>query len=131
VSIIETRDSSVPGMTGSPSNTVPMNSCYVVRARAEDDSDALAAWLNAPHAAARLGAIAEPARGGYHRFLGWTVARLPMPADWAAARGALASLGRDARNGRALSAAELHECTLRAFRVHASLVEPLLTWTHW
>jgi hypothetical protein len=112
-------------------DTVPMNSCYVVRAPTEDDADALAAWLNAPLAVAWLGAIAEPARGGYHRFLGWTVARLPLPADWAAARGALARIGRDARRGRAPSPAELHESTLRAFRLHAPLVEPLLTWTHW
>ncbi|MDP1890790.1 MAG: N-6 DNA methylase [Gemmatimonadaceae bacterium] len=112
-------------------DTVPMNSCYVVRAPSEDDADALAAWLNAPLAVAWLGAIAEPARGGYHRFLGWTVARLPLPTDWAAARSVLAAIGRDARNGRAPSPAELHESTLRAFRLHASLVEPLLTWTHW
>ena len=112
-------------------DTVPMNSCYVVRAPSEDDADALAAWLNAPLAAAWLGAIAEPARGGYHRFLGWTMARLPLPADWAAARSMLARIGRDARSGRAPSPAELHESSLRAFRVQAPLVEPLMTWTHW
>lgn len=112
-------------------DTVPMNSCYVVRAPSEDDADALAAWLNAPLAVAWLGAIAEPARGGYHRFLGWTMARLPLPTDWATARSVLAGIGRDARSGRAPSPAELHESSLRAFRLHASLVEPLMTWTHW
>jgi hypothetical protein len=112
-------------------DTVPMNSCYIVRAPSEDDADALTAWLNAPLAAAWMGAIAEPARGGYHRFLGWTVARLPIPCDWTAARSVLAPIGRNARSGRVPSPAELHEGTLRAFRVHASLVEPLLTWTHW
>lgn len=112
-------------------DTVPMNSCYVVRAPSEDDADALAAWLNSPLAAAWLAAIAEPARGGYHRFLGWTMARLPLPSDWAAAVRIFASIGRDARRGRTPSPAELHDGTLRAFRVHASLVEPLLTWTHW
>lgn len=112
-------------------DTVPMNSCYVVRAPSEVDADALATWLNAPLAAAWLGAIAEPARGGYHRFLGWTMARLPLPADWPDARSVLAGTGRDARRGRAPSLAELHEISLRAFRIRASLVEPLLTWTHW
>lgn len=112
-------------------DTVPMNSCYVVRAPSEDDADALAAWLNSPLAAAWLGAIAEPARGGYHRFLGWTMARLPLPSDWAAAVRIFASIGRDARRGCTPSPAELHDGTLRAFRMHASLVEPLLTWTHW
>jgi hypothetical protein len=112
-------------------DTVPMNSCYVVRAPSEDDADALAAWLNAPLAAAWLGAIAEPARGGYHRFLGWTMARLPLPSDWAGAVRIFADIGRNARRGRTPSPAELHDGTLRAFRLHASLVEPLLTWTHW
>ncbi len=112
-------------------DTVPLNSCYVVRAPTEADADALAAWLNAPLAVAWLGAIAEPARGRYHRFLGWTMARLPLPREWPAARDALASLGHAARLGSMLSPADLHECSLRAFRVSASLIEPLLTWMHW
>jgi len=112
-------------------DTVPLNSCYVVRAPSEDDADALAAWLNAPLAVAWLGAIAEPARGGYHRFLGWTMARLPLPADWPTARAVLANIGRAAREGRQPSTAELHEASLRAFRTQGALMEPLLTWTHW
>ncbi len=110
--------------------TVPLNTCYVVRAPTADDADALAAWLNAPLALAWLGAVAEPARGGYHRFLGWTMARLPLPADWTAARTLLAPAGRAARGGAAISAAELHQLTLRAFRVGAASMEPLVTWMH-
>ena len=109
---------------------VPLNSCYVLRAPSEADADALAAWLNAPLALAWLGAIAEPARGGYHRFLGWTMARVPMPADWPAARRLLAPMGRAARAGDAVSGAELHEATLRAFGVGAATMEPLITWMH-
>ena len=108
--------------------TVPLNSCYVVRAPSGDDADALAAWLNAPLAVAWLGAIAEPARGGYHRFLGWTMARLPLPADWPAARAVLAPAGRAARDGTVPSVAELHALSLRAFRVGAAAMEPLITW---
>jgi len=111
-------------------DTVPLNSCYVVRTSDADDADALAAWLNAPLALAWLGAIAEPARGGYHRFLGWTMARLPLPADWPAARRILAPVGRTARQGQVPSPSELHECSLHAFRVSASAMEPLLTWMH-
>jgi hypothetical protein len=110
-------------------DTVPLNSCYVVRANGESDADALAAWLNAPLATAWLAAIAEPARGQYHRFLGWTMARLPLPAEWTVARRLLAPLGRAARNGSAPSPQELHDCSVRAFRLAASHVEPLLTWT--
>jgi hypothetical protein len=112
-------------------DTVPLNSCYVVRAPSEQDADALAAWFNAPLATAWLGAIAEPARGGYHRFLGWTMARLPLPADWPSARRLLAPLGRSARAGDALSQNDLHERSLRAFQKGAALMEPLLTWMHW
>jgi hypothetical protein len=110
--------------------TVPLNSCYVVRAPSGDDADALAAWLNAPLAVAWLGAIAEPARGGYHRFLGWTMARLPLPADWPAARALLAPAGRAARDRTVPSDAELHSLSLKAFRVSAAAMEPLITWMH-
>ncbi len=110
--------------------TVPLNSCYVVRAPSGDDADALAAWLNAPLAVAWLGSIAEPARGGYHRFLGWTMARLPLPADWPAARAVLAPAGRAARDGAVPSVTELHTLSLKAFRVGAAAMEPLITWMH-
>ncbi len=109
-------------------DAVPLNSCYVVRAPTDVDADALAAWLNAPLAVAWLSAIAEPARGGYHRFLGWTMARLPLPAAWPDARAILAPAGRAARTGGEASAQELHERSLQAFRLSASVTEPLLTW---
>ncbi len=108
--------------------TVPLNSCYVVRAPSGDDADALAAWLNAPLAVAWLAAIAEPARGGYHRFLGWTMARLPLPSDWPMARALLAPVGHAARAGEVPSDADLHALSLRAFRVGAAAMEPLITW---
>lgn len=108
--------------------TVPMNSCYVLRAPTAEDADALATWLNAPLATAWLGAIAEPARGGYHRFLGWTMARLPLPADWVAARALLAPVGRAARCGAKPSTPELHALSLRAFRLSATTMDPLVTW---
>ena len=112
-------------------DTVPLNSCYVVRAPSGDDADALAAWLNAPLALAWLAAIAEPARGGYHRFLGWTMARLPLPAHWPTARRLLAPLGGSARRGGTPSTVELHERSLAAFRISPKAVEPLVTWMHW
>ena len=71
--------------------TVPLNSCYVLPCETERDAWALAALLNSTIAAAWLNAIAEPARGGYRRYLGWTVAQLPLPSDWSRARGVLGS----------------------------------------
>jgi hypothetical protein len=108
--------------------TVPINSCYVVRAPSLDDAHALAALMNSPVAAAWLAAIAEPARGGYHRYLGWTLARLPVPADWPRAVAILAPLAREALEGDVPDAATLTDAAIRAYRVRPVDIEPLLTW---
>ncbi len=73
---------------------VPLNSCYVVACPSLTDAHALCALLNAPLMVRWLAILAEPARGGYHRFLGWTCARVPIPRDWPAVRQELAALGR-------------------------------------
>jgi Eco57I restriction-modification methylase len=109
--------------------TVPINSCYVARTRSLDDAYALAALLNSPIAAAWLAVIAEPARGGYHRYLGWTLARLPIPAQWARAVEILAPLAREALEGEVPDAATLTDAAIRAYRVRACDMEPLLTWS--
>ena len=70
--------------------TVPMNTCYVLPCDDETDAWTLAALLNSTLAAAWLNAIAEPARGGYRRYLAWTVGLLPLPRDWLRARSILA-----------------------------------------
>jgi hypothetical protein len=108
--------------------TVPLNSCYVVRCPDLLDAYALAALLNSPVAAAWLDVVAEPARGGYHRYLAWTVALLPIPADWPRARALLAPLAERALRGDAPSSAELCAAALRAYRVRATTMAPLLTW---
>ncbi|MFI5311730.1 MAG: hypothetical protein ACHQQ3_10880, partial [Gemmatimonadales bacterium] len=108
--------------------TVPLNSCYVARAPSFDDALAFAALLNSPVAAAWLNAIAEPARGSYHRYLGWTLARLPLPADWPRAVSILAPLARVALEGEPPSPAELADATVRAYRVRASDLSALMTW---
>ena len=108
--------------------TVPLNSCYVVRAPTHDDALALCALLNSPVAAAWLTAIAEPARGGYRRFLGWTVARLPIPREWPRAVRILAPLARDAIAGAPADSSTLVRAVLQAYRVRASGLAPLLAW---
>ena len=108
--------------------TVPLNSCYAVRAPSLDDALALAALLNSPVVAAWLAAIAEPARGGYHRYLGWTLARLPVPRDWTRAVTILAPLARAAANGAPPDPATLADAAIRAYRVRASDVSALMTW---
>jgi hypothetical protein len=108
--------------------TVPLNSCYVVLCASLDDAHALAALLNGPLAAAWLDAIAEPARGGYHRYLGWTTALLPVPTAWSRARALLAPLGARGCAARAPSADELLAATLRAYGLERADVAPLLRW---
>jgi hypothetical protein len=107
---------------------VALNSCYVVRCPSMADAYALATILNGPMAAAWLNAIAEPARGGFRRYLGWTISLLPLPRDWSAARPALAELGERGCNGDTVAASDLLTAALDAYRVDGERVAPLLTW---
>ena len=108
---------------------VPLNSCYVVSCERDDDAYALAALLNSPVAAAWLNPLAEPARGGYRRYLGWTVALLPLPRDWERARTLLAPLAMRAAAGQEPDDDALLAAAARAYRLRAADLEPLLAWT--
>jgi hypothetical protein len=113
---------------GDPS--VPLNSCYVALCRDDIDALTLMAILNSPVAEAWLSALAEPARGGYRRFLGWTMALFPLPSDWARARTILAPIARSAvasDDPRCLRDALLSQ-TLEAYGLRHTDVAPLLTW---
>ncbi|HYW50674.1 MAG TPA: hypothetical protein VE861_08715, partial [Gemmatimonadaceae bacterium] len=106
---------------------VPLNTCYGVRLHDPVDAHALAALLNAPTTTAWLSLVAEPARGGYHRFLGWTVLALPLP-DWQRARERLAPIAARARRGEPVSVQSLHAATLDAYDLPPAAVAPLLDW---
>ncbi len=108
--------------------TVPLNSCYVVACDDPTDALALMALLNSPLAAAWLHAVAEPARGGWRRFLAWTVALFPLPLDWERARETLAPIAERALIGDAPSDDELLGAACRAYRLRRSDVEPLVSW---
>src|SRR5687767_12144490 len=108
--------------------TVPLNSCYVVRCPDLIDAHALAALLNGPLVSAWLGAVAEPARGGFHRYLGWTMALLPLPSEWPAVRHRLAALGLRAAAGEGVSTRALLTAALDAYRLEEDAVAPLLAW---
>ncbi|MEO7963537.1 MAG: hypothetical protein ABIT38_06455, partial [Gemmatimonadaceae bacterium] len=114
-------------VAGSP--WVPLNSCYSIACRDNEDAAALATLFNSPLAGAWLDAVAEPARGGFRRYLGWTVARLPIPNDWARARTILAPLARRGVAGEVVSEGELLDAAIAAYRVRASAVRPLVEWT--
>jgi hypothetical protein len=110
---------------------VPLNSCYVAHCRDETDALALAALLNSSLADAWLAALAEPARGGYRRFLGWTMALLPVPRDWSRARELMAPVAArlmaEPDSARTAGVELLEQC-LRAFGLRHGEVAPLLTW---
>ena len=95
-----------------------------------DDALAIAALLNSPLAAAWLGAIAEPARGGWHRYLAWTVALLPLPHDWPRARSILAPLAERAITQDPPSVPALLDAVCAAYRLKPTDVAPLLAWNH-
>jgi methylase of polypeptide subunit release factors len=109
---------------------VPLNTCDVALCRDDGDTLALMAILNSPIAEAWLSALAEPARGGYRRFLGWTMSLLPLPRDWPRARDALTPIAEAALGGAdplSIRDALLYE-TLAAYRLRHSDVAPLLAW---
>ena len=106
---------------------VPLNTCYAVECECFDDARALAALLNSPLAAAWLNVLAEPARGGYHRYLGWTMSLLPLR-KWERARRELAPLCTRAMSGDVPTDAELLEAALAAYGLSVEELEPLLSW---
>lgn len=110
--------------------TVPLNTCYVLRTPALEDAYALDALLSSPIASAWLDTIAEPARGGWRRFLGWTVAALPVPADWLRARVLLAPLGRRRAFGDPPSPEEHLAVTASAYGLDARALASLIAWQH-
>jgi hypothetical protein len=109
---------------------VPLNSCYALSCEERDDALAIATLLNSPIAAAWLGAIAEPARGGWHRYLAWTVSLLPLPHDWPRARAILAPIAERAIAGDVPAGHELLEAVYGAYRLKHVDVAPLLAWEH-
>ncbi|MEO7998298.1 MAG: hypothetical protein ABI852_12690, partial [Gemmatimonadaceae bacterium] len=108
--------------------TVPLNSCYVLRATSLTDAHALDVLLTSPIAAAWLDAIAEPARGGWRRFLGWTVAALPVPENWTAARVPLARFWRAQQSATPPSPEEHMAVVAAAYGIPLQTLIPLLNW---
>lgn len=108
--------------------TVPLNSCYVLHLPTLADAYTLLALLQSDITAAWLDPLAEPARGGFRRFLGWTVASLPIPTAWAQAVHQLAPLGAALHQGEALPPNQLEDAVAHAYGVPLRLLHPLLDW---
>ena len=116
-------------VVGANDRLVPLNTCYVVSCSTLDDAHGLAALLNSSLVAAWLNVVAEPARGGYRRYLGWTMSLLPLPSDWERARECLAPLGARALSGDVPSEEELLAGALHANEMTLADIQPLLSWT--
>jgi len=108
---------------------VALNSCYVVSCATRADANALATLLNSSLTAAWLNSLAEPARGGYRRYLGWTLSLLPIPGEWNRARALLAPLGEQAMRGEIASDDEMLRAVLDAYQLDFADVQALLSWT--
>jgi hypothetical protein len=107
---------------------VPLNTCYVSRCRDVRDAFALAALLNGPLARGWLDSLAEPARGGYRRYLGWTMSLLPVPVDWSRACELLAPLGEAGARGRPPSDQELLDAALTAYGADRKATAAMVAW---
>ena len=107
---------------------VPLNTCYAVSCAHPHDAFALAAVLNSALASAWLAAIAEPARGGYRRYLGWTLSLFPLPSPWSRARDLLGDVGQRAVAGEPIADAELLDAVVHAYGLRLSVVRALLDW---
>ena len=92
------------------------------------DAFALAALMNSDVISSWLSILAEPARGGYRRYMGWTIALMPIPADWNRACALLAPLGELACNGSPPDPADLRAAAVTAFGIDEAFVEPLIEW---
>jgi len=108
---------------------VPLNSCYVARCPTMSDAHALAAILNSQLASSWLALIAEPARGNYRRYLGWTMSLMPLPRDWERARRILAPIAERARQEDEPRSEDLLDAVLSAYNVGLTDVTALLEWS--
>lgn len=109
--------------------SVPLNSCYVIPCPTRIDAYALAALLNSPLVGAWLSVLAEPAQGSYKRYLGWTMACLPIPRDWNRVKPGLSRLYKRALTGEIPTPAEVFEKTAKCYEVPAERVQALMVWT--
>ena len=109
-------------------DAVPLNSCYSLPCADEEDALAITALLAAPLTTAWLAALAEPARGGYRRYLGWTLSLLPLPHDWPNVRAPLAELARRGYDGHAVEDDALTHAACAAYTLTPRTVRPLLEW---
>lgn len=70
------------GSTSGPGGPIPLNTVYFIPTTRYDRALLLAAYLNSTALRTFARAIAERAKDARFRFFAWTIAILPLPADW-------------------------------------------------
>jgi hypothetical protein len=74
--------SRIRAVTGIDCPIVPLNTVYFVATSSHRESLLLAAYFNSTPVRTFARAIAERAKDAHFRFFAWTIAVLPLPADW-------------------------------------------------
>jgi hypothetical protein len=72
----------VRNIAGIRTPVIPLNTVYFVATSSPDESMLLSAYLNSLPLRVFARAIAERAKDRHFRFFAWTIAVLPIPADW-------------------------------------------------
>jgi hypothetical protein len=106
---------------------VPLNTVYGIATHDDAEAIALAALLNSRWLTALARLVADPARGGFHRFNARVVRDLPMPSAGSPAWTALAALGarREPADDAVADAFELDQTDRRALARLAPSPDPL------
>ncbi len=105
---------------------VPLNTVYGIATRDHDEAAGLAALLNARWLTALARLVADPARGGFHRYNAPVVRSLPAPAAGAPVWAVLVTLGvrREPADDAVADAFELDHTDRRALARLAPAADP-------
>jgi hypothetical protein len=126
----------VRGVMGHDVPVVPLNTVYFIATRSLEESMLLAAYMNSLPLRVLARAIAERAKDAHFRFFAWTIAVLPLPADWrdngqAAPLAALARAAHARGHCTAEQRRELDTLVARSYGLEDRDIEPLRVFDAW
>lgn len=121
---------------GSPRELIPLNTVYFLPVAERRDSLLLAAILNSLPVDVFARAVAERAKDARFRFFAWTIACLPLPADWRThpASAELVAISETAHANGGISAADqrrLDVASAALFGLDRSDLDTLLPFDRW